>query len=50
MENKENNLKLLDEYVRDEVKYRQMSLSKNVSIPAIQKRLDKIEFNKFFLG
>ena len=40
---------LLDEYVRNEVKYRQMSVSEEVSIPTIQKRLDAIQFDNFFL-
>jgi hypothetical protein len=46
---KVSKVNLLDEYVRNEVKYRQMSLSEDVSIPTIQKRLDAIQFDNFFL-
>jgi hypothetical protein len=46
---KVSEVNLLDEYVRNEVKYRQMSVSEEVSIPTIQKRLDAIQFDNFFL-
>jgi len=37
---------LLDSYVRDDLKYRQIALNENVSIQTVQRWLDKNEFKK----
>ncbi len=41
--------KLFHDYVRDDLKYRQMSLTENVNIHTIQKWLDNYDFKKIIV-
>jgi transposase-like protein len=42
--------RLFDEYVRDDLKYRQMSQYENVNKKTIQRWLDKIDFKKIIVS
>jgi len=40
---------LLDSYVRDDLKYRQIALNENINIRTVQRWLDKNEFKKIIV-
>ncbi len=40
---------LLDSYVRDDLKYRQIALNENITIQTVQRWLDKNEFKKIIV-